>query len=148
MRACALHPEGREERRSVERALQTGDGQAFRHIGRLSEVSGRHDLPVHPVEQHDIADNARRMSGSLTRTDGRPSARPGENRQGSALVLAAVVALGEAGNWDVVLRFIRQAPYGQSDPLYGKGIGFYLFSLPALRQPVANSCLVGTVGKF
>jgi uncharacterized protein len=50
---------------------------------------------------------------------------------GSALVLAAVVALGEAGNWDMVLRFIRQAPYGQSDPLYGKDIGFYLFSLPA-----------------
>ena len=50
---------------------------------------------------------------------------------GGALVLAALVALGETGNWDVALRFIRQAPYGQSDPLYGKDIGFYLFSLPA-----------------
>ena len=46
-------------------------------------------------------------------------------------LLAALIALGEAGNWDVALRFIRQAPYGQSDPLYGKDIGFYLFSLPA-----------------
>jgi uncharacterized membrane protein (UPF0182 family) len=50
---------------------------------------------------------------------------------GGALVLAALVALGETYNWDVILRFIRQAPYGQSDPLYGKDIGFYLFSLPA-----------------
>jgi uncharacterized protein len=50
---------------------------------------------------------------------------------GGALVLAALTALGEAGNWDVALRFIRQAPYGQSDPLFGKDIGFYLFSLPA-----------------
>ena len=50
---------------------------------------------------------------------------------GGALVLAALVALGETDNWDVALRFIRQAPYGQSDPLYGKDIGFYLFSLPA-----------------
>lgn len=50
---------------------------------------------------------------------------------GGVLVLAALVALGEAGNWDVALRFIRQTPYGQSDPLYGKDIGFYLFSLPA-----------------
>ncbi len=50
---------------------------------------------------------------------------------GGALVLAALIALGEAGNWDVALRFIRQVPYGQSDPLYGKDIGFYLFSLPA-----------------
>ena len=45
--------------------------------------------------------------------------------------MAALIALGEAGNWDVALRFIRQAPYGQSDPLYQKDIGFYLFSLPA-----------------
>ena len=50
---------------------------------------------------------------------------------GGVLILAALIALGEAGNWDVALRFIRQAPYGQSDPLYGKDIGFYLFSLPA-----------------
>ena len=37
----------------------------------------------------------------------------------------------EAGNWDLVLRFIYQVPYGQRDPLYGNDIGFYLFSLPA-----------------
>ena len=49
----------------------------------------------------------------------------------SALALAALIALGEVGSWDIALRFIRQVPYGQSDPLYGKDIGFYLFSLPA-----------------
>ena len=49
----------------------------------------------------------------------------------SALALAALIALGEVGSWDIGLRFIRQAPYGQSDPLYGRDIGFYLFSLPA-----------------
>ena len=42
-----------------------------------------------------------------------------------------LIAAGETGNWDPVLRFIHQAPYGQRDPLYGKDIGFYLFSLPA-----------------
>ena len=51
---------------------------------------------------------------------------------GGALVLGAFIALGETSNWNVALRFIHQAPYGQSDPLYGKDIGFYLFSLPAL----------------
>jgi uncharacterized protein len=49
----------------------------------------------------------------------------------SALALAALIALGEVGSWDIALRFIWEAPYGQSDPLYGKDIGFYLFSLPA-----------------
>jgi uncharacterized protein len=50
---------------------------------------------------------------------------------GVAIVLGVLIAAGEAGNWDLVLRFIHQVPYGQRDPLYGKDIGFYLFSLPA-----------------
>ena len=50
---------------------------------------------------------------------------------GVAVVLGILIAMGETGNWDVVLRFIQQAPYGQHDPLYGRDIGFYLFSLPA-----------------
>jgi len=50
---------------------------------------------------------------------------------GVSLVLGALIALGEIGSWDTALRFFWQAPYGQADPLYGKDIGFYLFSLPA-----------------
>jgi len=48
-----------------------------------------------------------------------------------AIALGSLIAIGEAGNWDLVLRFIYQVPYSQSDPLYGNDIGFYLFSLPA-----------------
>ena len=50
---------------------------------------------------------------------------------GVAGVLAILVAAGEVSNWDLFLRFVYQVPYGDSDPLYGKDIGFYLFSLPA-----------------
>jgi len=50
---------------------------------------------------------------------------------GVALVLALGIALGETSNWDVALRFLNQIPYGKSDPVFGKDIGFYLFSLPA-----------------
>jgi uncharacterized protein len=48
-----------------------------------------------------------------------------------AVVLGILVAAGEVSNWGVFLRFAYQVPYGQSDPQYGKDIGFYLFSLPA-----------------
>jgi uncharacterized membrane protein (UPF0182 family) len=48
-----------------------------------------------------------------------------------AMILGLLVALGEAGNWDLLLRFIRQVPYGANDPVFGRDIGFYLFSLPA-----------------
>jgi uncharacterized protein len=50
---------------------------------------------------------------------------------GIAIVLGILIAVGEVSSWDVLLRFIYQVPYGQADPLYGKDIGFYLFSLPA-----------------
>src|SRR5438876_5019445 len=49
---------------------------------------------------------------------------------GVAGVLAILVAAAEVSNWEVFLRFFYQVPYGESDPLYGKDIGFYLFSLP------------------
>jgi uncharacterized membrane protein (UPF0182 family) len=49
---------------------------------------------------------------------------------GVSVVLGVLIAASETGNWDLVLRFIHQVPYGQRDPLYGKDIGFYLFSLP------------------
>ncbi|RKE37441.1 hypothetical protein B0G76_3693 [Paraburkholderia sp. BL23I1N1] len=50
---------------------------------------------------------------------------------GSAIVLGLIIAVGELGNWDLVLRFLHQVPYGERDPVFGQDIGFYLFSLPA-----------------
>lgn len=49
----------------------------------------------------------------------------------AAVLLALLTASGESANWAVALRFIDQVPYGQVDPVFGKDIGFYLFSLPA-----------------
>src|SRR5271166_4680619 len=47
-----------------------------------------------------------------------------------AVILGLLIALGESSRWDLILRFIYQAPYGRNDPLFDKDIGFYLFSLP------------------
>ena len=47
-----------------------------------------------------------------------------------ALVVGLLIAIGETGKWDLILRFIHQVPYGRNDPLFDKDIGFYLFSLP------------------
>jgi uncharacterized protein len=48
-----------------------------------------------------------------------------------AIVIGLLIALGEIGKWNLVLRFLYQAPYGQNDPQFDKDIGFYLFTLPA-----------------
>jgi uncharacterized membrane protein (UPF0182 family) len=49
----------------------------------------------------------------------------------AALLLGLIIAFGEAGNWDVLLRFVFQVPHGNSDPVFARDLGFYLFSLPA-----------------
>ncbi len=48
----------------------------------------------------------------------------------AAVILGLLVAVSESSRWDLVLRFLYQAPYGRNDPQFGKDIGFYLFSLP------------------
>jgi uncharacterized membrane protein (UPF0182 family) len=53
---------------------------------------------------------------------------------GSAALLALFVAAREAGNWPVLLQYLYHVPFGSNDPLYGKDIGFYLFSLPVYIQ--------------
>src|SRR5690349_12667948 len=53
---------------------------------------------------------------------------------GSTALLALLVAAREAGNWPVLLQYLYHVPYGSNDPLYGKDIGFYLFSLPVYIQ--------------
>ena len=50
---------------------------------------------------------------------------------GCGFIFAGLLAAGEVTNWDVLLRFVYQVPYGQRDPVFDNDIGFYLFSLPA-----------------
>ncbi|TKC83116.1 UPF0182 family protein [Trinickia terrae] len=49
---------------------------------------------------------------------------------GVAVLIGLFFAASKVSNWDIALRFLHQAPYGARDPIFGKDIGFYLFSLP------------------
>ncbi len=46
------------------------------------------------------------------------------------LVLAIMTGLIFAQQWDVVMKFINQVPFGKSDPIFDKDYSFYLFTLP------------------
>jgi len=47
-------------------------------------------------------------------------------------VLALLFALGAAGSWMDLLRFINRSSFGVADPVFGRDVGFYVFVLPAL----------------
>ena len=48
-------------------------------------------------------------------------------------VFAGVIAgLNAVGSWEMILRFFYQVPFGTIDPLFGRDVAFYVFTLPAL----------------
>ncbi len=67
------------------------------------------------------------------------------------LVAALVVGFGFAEGWDAFIRFLWAQPFGQTEPLYGRDIGFYLFALPFLdrvQNTVAMLAFAATVLLF
>jgi uncharacterized membrane protein (UPF0182 family) len=46
------------------------------------------------------------------------------------LVMSLVIASMGSSEWDVVLRFFHQQPFGGKDPIFDRNIAFYVFSLP------------------
>ena len=83
-------------------------------IGRFLELAG---AAVRPPLSANVPDVVRRRLPLFV--------------AGAAAFLGGLLAAAEMTNWDVLLKFIYQVPYGQRDPIFGNDIGFYLFSLPA-----------------
>ncbi|MBW2251959.1 MAG: UPF0182 family protein [Deltaproteobacteria bacterium] len=46
------------------------------------------------------------------------------------LIVSFVVASRGSFQWDMLLRYLYQQPFGSTDPIFGRDIGFYVFSLP------------------
>src|SRR5215475_5070939 len=50
----------------------------------------------------------------------------------AALAAGAFAGIAGWGSWETFLRFRHQAPFGETDPIFGRDIAFYIFTLPAL----------------
>ncbi len=48
----------------------------------------------------------------------------------ASILLAVMNGLGVRGEWAMVLRFLNRTPFGHTDPIFGKDVGFYVFELP------------------
>jgi uncharacterized membrane protein (UPF0182 family) len=59
----------------------------------------------------------------------------------SILILCFYIASKGAYHWHLLLRYLYQQPFGSTDPIYNRDIGFYLFSLP-LYAFVRNGLIV------
>ena len=49
------------------------------------------------------------------------------------LIPAFFFGLAGGDEWDMLLRYVNQVPFGTTDPVFGRDIGFYFFTLPVLE---------------
>jgi uncharacterized protein len=52
--------------------------------------------------------------------------------------LAIISSLAVAAEWQTLLRFVYRTPFGHTDPVFGRDVGYYVFTLPVI------SLLAGT----
>src|SRR5881398_1084851 len=50
----------------------------------------------------------------------------------TALVLALLFGMGAAGSWLGVLQFLHRTPFGVTDAVFGRDVGYYVFTVPVI----------------
>src|SRR5213082_473813 len=50
----------------------------------------------------------------------------------TALGLGLLFGLGAAGSWLGVLQFLHRTPFGVTDPVFGRDVGYYVFTVPVI----------------
>src|SRR5712691_1492032 len=62
-----------------------------------------------------------------------------------ALGVALLFGLGTAGGWLGVLQFLHRTPFGVSDPVFGRDVGYYVFTVPVVASAIAFLTVLTTV---
>ena len=57
----------------------------------------------------------------------------------SALGLALLFGMGAAGSWLGVLQFLHRTPFGVTDPVFGRDVGYYVFTVPVIAGALGSS---------
>jgi uncharacterized membrane protein (UPF0182 family) len=83
------------------------------------------------------------QEGEAPDLGGKPLTRARLKRVAYAIagLLSLLFATGFSGQWDGLLRYLYAEPYGQTDPIFGVDIGFYMLELPFIQA--VQSAVVG-----
>ncbi len=63
----------------------------------------------------------------------------------TALVFALFLALAVSTGWMPVLQFLHQTPFGVTDPVFGRDLAYYVFTLPIVTGVLAMLTVLVTV---
>lgn len=67
----------------------------------------------------------------------------------AAIAVAFFMGLGAADEWPNILLYLKGGAFGQTDPLFGNDIGFYVFEMPfylLLRGWLMAALILGAIG--
>jgi uncharacterized protein len=53
-----------------------------------------------------------------------------------AIIIGILVGLGASASWDMVLQLMNATHFGVTDPIWGRDIGYYVFTLPGIEAAV------------
>ncbi|MBI3458355.1 MAG: UPF0182 family protein [Candidatus Rokubacteria bacterium] len=51
----------------------------------------------------------------------------------AAGVIGVLIGIGQAGNWAIFLKWLYAVPFERADPVFGRDLAFYVFTLPVYR---------------
>src|SRR5947199_2031752 len=63
----------------------------------------------------------------------------------TALGLALLFGMGAAGGWLGVLQFLHRTPFGATDPVFGREVSYYVFTLPVIAGAIGLGIAVTTL---
>src|SRR6266699_2433423 len=63
----------------------------------------------------------------------------------AAFGLALLFALAATGGWFDVLQFLHRTPFGVADPVFGRDVGYYVFTVPVVASAIALLTVLTTV---
>ncbi|HYS00425.1 MAG TPA: UPF0182 family protein, partial [Gemmatimonadales bacterium] len=63
----------------------------------------------------------------------------------TALGLALLFGLGAAGGWLGVLQFLHRTPFGVTDAVFGRDVGYYVFTVPVIAGAIGLVIAVTTL---
>ena len=72
-------------------------------------------------------------------------------RIGVVVILSAVFGAIMAAHWEIFLRFANSVPFGETDPVFGKDLSFYVFKMPVyqfLQGWLLGACIIILLGSL
>ena len=60
----------------------------------------------------------------------------------AALLIGLFIGFAQTSNWDTVLKWLHAVSFAKTEPLFGRDLGFYIFSLPAYELLISWATLI------